>query len=65
MRVGQIVGTFQKGEYIVGQETATRFCISDLNSDDLPETGFPQNATIESEADNILDFSESNPFGNV
>ena len=65
LRVGQIVGTFQKGEYIVGQETSTRFCISDLNSDDLPETGFPQNATIESEADNILDFSESNPFGNV
>ena len=45
--------------------TGHQFAISDLNSDDLPETGYPQNATIESEADNLLDFSESNPFGNV
>ena len=65
LRVGQIVGTFQKGEYVVGQETSTKFAISDLNSDDNPDSGFAQNTTIESEADNILDFSESNPFGNV
>jgi len=65
LKVGQIVGTFVKGEYIVGQETGTKFAISDLNSDDNPDSGFAQNTTIESEADNILDFSESNPFGNV
>ena len=65
LRVGQIVGTFQKGEYVVGQETSTKFAISDLNSDDNPDSGFAQNTTIESEADNLLDFSESNPFGNV
>ena len=65
LRVGQIVGTFVKGEYLVGQETGTKFAISDLNSDDNPDSGFAQNTTIESEADNLLDFSESNPFGNV
>ena len=65
LRVGQIVGTFVKGEYLVGQETGTKFAISDLNSDDNPDSGYAQNTTIESEADNILDFSESNPFGNV
>ena len=65
LRVGQIVGTFVKGEYLVVQETGTKFAISDLNSDDNPDSGFAQNTTIESEADNLLDFSESNPFGNV
>ena len=65
LRVGQIVGTFVKGEYLVGQETGTKFAISDLNSDDNPDSGFAQNTTIESEADSLLDFSESNPFGTV
>ena len=65
LRVGQIVGTFVKGEYLVGQETGTNVAISDLNSDDNPDSGYAQNTTIESEADNLLDFSESNPFGNV
>ncbi len=53
-------GTWTKGEDLVG-ENATRE-IRVINKDDLV-TPFADNDNIEDAADDILDFSEKNPFG--
>ena len=53
-----------RGENIIGQSSGAAYANIDLNKFNLPEDGFAQNDTIEKEADAILDFSESNPFGN-
>ena len=53
-------GTWTKGEDLVG-ENATRE-IRVINTDDLV-TPFADNDNIEDAADDILDFSEKNPFG--
>ena len=64
MKLGDITGEFVTGEAIVGQASGAAYANIDLNKFNLPEDGFAQNDTIEKEADAILDFSESNPFGN-
>ena len=53
-------GTWTKGEDLVG-ESATRE-IRVINTDDTV-TAFADNDNIETAADAILDFSDSNPFG--
>ena len=53
-------GTWTLGEDIVGPN-ATR-AVSIINTDDTV-TAFADNDNIETEADAILDFSDSNPFG--
>jgi len=53
-------GTWTKGEDIVGTD-ATR-ALRTINLDDTV-TAFADNVDIETEADSILDFSDSNPFG--
>ena len=53
-------GTWTQGEDIVGP-SATR-ALRIINTDDTV-TAFADNDTIETEADSILDFSETNPFG--
>ena len=53
-------GTWTLGEDIVGP-SATR-ALRIINTDDTV-TAFADNDTIETEADDILDFSETNPFG--
>ena len=64
LKLKDIVGEFQEGENIIGQSSGAAYANIDLNKFNLPEDGFAQNDTIEKEADAILDFSESNPFGN-
>tara|TARA_B100000003_G_scaffold91492_1_gene82042 strand:- start:1401 stop:2804 length:1404 start_codon:yes stop_codon:yes gene_type:complete len=64
LKLGDITGEFVTGEAIVGQASGAAYANIDLNKFNLPEDGFAQNDTIEKEADAILDFSESNPFGN-
>jgi len=55
-------GEFYIGETIVGSSSSARYVIQnhDLNSFDDP---YDSNEQFEIEADNILDFTESNPFG--
>ena len=53
-------GTWSLGEDIVGP-SATR-ALRIINTDDTV-TAFADNDNIETEADSILDFSETNPFG--
>ena len=62
LEVSIIDGTFTPGEVIVGSKSNARYGILEQNTDDLV-TPFADNDNIELEADKILDFSETNPFG--
>ena len=53
-------GTWTKGEDIVGASATREVRI--INTDDLV-TPYADNDNIETAADDILDFSQKNPFG--
>jgi hypothetical protein len=59
-------GTFALGETVVGLGTTSGYSASykilSIDRDDLYDP-YAENISIEDEADNILDFSERNPFG--
>jgi hypothetical protein len=54
---------FFPGEIIVGTASSARYSIQTYNQMDLYDK-YSENNEIETEADLIVDFSESNPFGN-
>ena len=72
LEVGIISGGFSPGENIVGQESGATYAIrvqdkyetsrSDA-SGEFTTTPFADNKNIESDADDIINFTESNPFG--
>jgi hypothetical protein len=62
MEIGIIDGSFVPGEYITGEDSGAKYVIGSIKTDDLV-TPYADNDTIESEADTIIDFSQSNPFG--
>ena len=62
LEVSIITGDFLPGERIVGQDSGASYSIRIVNEDDLLDT-FADNDNIESEADAIIDFSSTNPFG--
>ena len=62
MEVGIIDGSFIPGEYLTGSESGAKYVIGGVNTDDLV-TPFADNDNIELEADSIIDFSQTNPFG--
>jgi hypothetical protein len=53
---------FYKGELIVGTASSATYAVSSYNNWDEYDK-YSENIQIETEADNIIDFSESNPFG--
>ena len=55
-------GKFNAGEVIVGSISSARYVVESY-SDDSFEEPFDSNKEIESEALNLLDFAEDNPFG--
>ena len=55
-------GKFNAGEVIVGSISSARYVVESY-SDDSFEEPFDSNKEIESEAFNLLDFAEDNPFG--
>jgi len=63
LEVSNVSGEFIVGENIVGTASSAshQLRIVDLNAN---SDGFTDNSSIETEADLIVDFSESNPFGN-
>jgi len=63
LKVGQVEGKFAVGDIIVGQASSTSHYIESIQSAKF-EDKYEDNDQIEQEADQILDFSESNPFGN-
>ena len=62
MRVSLNTGKFYVGETIVGSSSSASYTIISYD-DDSYENPYDVNEEIEIEADNILDFTESNPFG--
>lgn len=62
MRVSINNGKFNNGEIIVGSISSTKYVIESYDTNSY-ENSYDANEKIETEADSILDFSESNPFG--
>ena len=62
MEVSIVDGYFQVGEILTGQESGAKYVIGGTNDDDLVDP-YADNDNIEIEADTIIDFSQSNPFG--
>ena len=59
-----VSGSFSAGETIVGSKSGASYKLRMLRSDDLV-SAYPQNDSIEEEADKVIDFSETNPFGTL
>jgi len=62
LEVANVSGMFSIGESITGGTSGAVHALR-VVSEDPPEDGFADNVNIESAADDILDFSEQNPFG--
>ena len=62
LEISIVAGTFGPGEVIIGQSSGATYTIRTVNTDDLVDP-FADNDIIESAADDIIDFSERNPFG--
>ena len=63
LRVSLNTGKFSTGEVIVGSISSARYVVRNYD-DESYDNPYDVNEEIETEADNILDFTESNPFGN-
>ena len=61
LQVSQLTGNFISGENIVGSASSASHYLRSINS--LKKDGYAANDEIEEEADDIIDFDESNPFG--
>ena len=71
LEVSNINGDFTNGESLVGDESGASYALRILNTDNLADSGdstnkagqYEDNKIIQTEADGILDFTETNPFG--
>lgn len=63
LKVSIISGNFIYGETLVGTATSATFAVDEYDSEDIYDK-YTQNDELEQEADLLLDFTESNPFGN-
>lgn len=62
LEVSNATGTFSPGEVVTGEESGAVYSIRSQNLNNN-NNNFGQNDIIQQEANNILDFSEVNPFG--
>jgi len=60
--VGTVAGEFVRGETLVGSTSGASYELRIVDVQPADD-GFADNINIEVEADNIIDFSEQNPFG--
>ena len=60
--IGTTTAGFLPGETIVGTISSARYTVKSYVHDDTYDK-YTQNDEIEEEADDLLDFTESNPFG--
>ena len=63
LQVGIMTGTFYEGERLVGAKSGATYETSTTGTASTTADKYSQNDDIEFDADQILDFSESNPFG--
>ena len=64
LKVGNISGTFKDGEVIKGSTSNARYTIADLKENSVNEDKYEQNDEIQTESSSIIDFTETNLFGN-
>lgn len=62
LEVYKIAGSFVRGESIVGSKSGASYLLRSIDIYQVKD-GFTNNEEIEVEADQIIDFSETNPFG--
>jgi hypothetical protein len=62
LEVSNVTGEFEVGENIVGAASSATHELRIIN-EYPPDNGYSSNQEIENEADQIIDFSERNPFG--
>jgi hypothetical protein len=62
LRVSLNTGKFNTGEIVVGSISSARYVVEDYDAESY-DNPYDVNEEIELEADDILDFTESNPFG--
>jgi hypothetical protein len=62
LRVALNTGKFGLGEVIVGSISSARYVVASYDTESY-DNPYDVNEEIETEADNIIDFTESNPFG--
>jgi hypothetical protein len=62
LEISNITGTFVSGERVIGSESSASRLIRIVHTT-VNEDGYADNNDIETEADSIIDFTESNPFG--
>ena len=62
LEVSNISGEFIDGETLVGSESGASYAISMINTDNIHDA-YADNSEIQIEANDIIDFSELNPFG--
>ena len=62
LKVSLNSGQFYPGETLVGSISSARYIVESYSTDSVDDA-FDSNAEIELEADNLLDFTEGNPFG--
>ena len=62
LEISIVDGAFVAGETITGADSGAVHIVKGVNNDDLV-TPYADNDTIELEADSIINFSKSNPFG--
>ena len=62
LQVSINTGKFYPGEVLVGSISSSRYIIESYDTNSY-EDSYDSNEEIEIEADSIIDFSESNPFG--
>ena len=63
LKISYVDGTFTNGELIVGAASSATYA-ADFHTNDDTYDKYTDNDSIETEADLIVDFTESNPFGN-
>jgi hypothetical protein len=56
-------GTFVENEKLIGSNSEAEWRIESFNTLEDPNSDYDQNKYIQDESDDILDFSEKNPFG--
>jgi len=62
LKLGTTDGTFISGDVAVGSTSGARFTVDFIESAEFADK-YDKSDEIESEADDIIDFSEGNPFG--
>ena len=62
LRVSLNSGAFRAGEVLVGSISSARYIVESYSTDSFDDP-YDANSDIETEADNLLDFTEGNPFG--